>query len=73
LLRERQQESHEATVRRPAPFLALRLGRPGLDGIGGLPDSRVGVRWIAHGSISPLASGARPFGSLMAEGYRQAR
>jgi hypothetical protein len=38
-----------------AALLALGFRRPGLDCLGGLPDGRVGIRWLAHELRLPSA------------------
>ena len=48
LLAEGEQGGHEPPVRRTVALLGLRLGRPGLNGLLGMPDGRVRVVRVVH-------------------------
>ena len=45
---EREQRRHEPPVFRTVSLLGLRLGRPSLNSLPGLPDGRVGVLRLVH-------------------------
>jgi len=51
-----KQPGQEVPVGLTAALLALGFRRPGLDCLGGLPDSRVGIRWLAHELRLPSAN-----------------